>query len=242
MPRHPGGRRANQRWSLPSQALHQLCAPMLDRMDDLPGSAARRPRHGVRSGRRRASRSLPGRSGGADACCRPPPRSGRSSAWSTTRSGWTRSLAQILAFVARRLLAESVALVFAVREPSDPPELAGLPERKVGGLADGEARALLDSVDPGRLDERVRDRIVAETRGNPLALLELPRGVHRGRAGRWLRRARDGAVGRTDRARLPHARPIAPGADAATVAHRRRRTLGRCDPAPARRRAARHRG
>ena len=88
-----------------------------------------------------------------------------------------RASAQILAFVARRLLAESVGLVFAVREPSEAEELAGLPEQVVGGLADGDARALLDAAIPGRLDERVRDRIVAETRGNPLALLELPAGL-----------------------------------------------------------------
>jgi len=85
--------------------------------------------------------------------------------------------AQALAFVARRLLAEPVALVFAVREPSEEQQLGGLPQLAVGGLGGGDARALLDSVTPGRLDEQVRDRIVAETRGNPLALLELPRGL-----------------------------------------------------------------
>ena len=68
-------------------------------------------------------------------------------------------------------------MVFAVREPSDDLELAGLRELVVRGLGDGDARALLASAIPGRLDERVRDRIVAETRGNPLALLELPRGL-----------------------------------------------------------------
>ncbi|MFL5617603.1 MAG: AAA family ATPase [Gemmatimonadaceae bacterium] len=88
-----------------------------------------------------------------------------------------RASARVLAFVARRLLAEPVALVFAVREPSEEQELRGLPELAVTGLSDGDARALLDSAVPGRLDERVRDRIVAETRGNPLALLELPRGL-----------------------------------------------------------------
>ena len=86
-----------------------------------------------------------------------------------------RASAQALAFVARRLVAESVGLVFAAREPSD--ELAGLPELVVEGLRDGDARALLDSVLTGPLDERVRDQIVAETRGNPLALLELPAGL-----------------------------------------------------------------
>jgi DNA-binding CsgD family transcriptional regulator len=86
-----------------------------------------------------------------------------------------RASAQALAFVARRLLAEPVALVFAAREPGE--ELRGLPELPVGGLRDGDARELLSSVIRGPLDERVRDRIIAETRGNPLALLELPQGV-----------------------------------------------------------------
>ena len=86
-----------------------------------------------------------------------------------------RASALVLAFVARRLLAEPVALVFATREPGE--EFRGLPELVVGGLGDSAARELLGSVIGGPLDERVRDRIVAETRGNPLALLELPRGV-----------------------------------------------------------------
>jgi DNA-binding CsgD family transcriptional regulator len=88
-----------------------------------------------------------------------------------------RASALTLAFVARRLLAESVGVVFAVREPSNVPELAGLQELVIGGLDDDEARALLEAALPGRLDELVRDRIVAESRGNPLALLELPRGL-----------------------------------------------------------------
>jgi len=88
-----------------------------------------------------------------------------------------RASAQVLGFVARRLLAESMALVFAVREPGEESELGNLPVMVVGGLNDSDARALLDSVVPGRLDERVRDRIVAEARGNPLALLELPLGL-----------------------------------------------------------------
>ncbi|MEV6603203.1 AAA family ATPase [Kutzneria sp. NPDC051319] len=83
----------------------------------------------------------------------------------------------ILTFVARRLDAESVALVFAARSPGDEQLLGGLPELRVAGLPDAEARALLDSVLPGPVDARVRDRIVAETQGNPLALLELPRGL-----------------------------------------------------------------
>jgi DNA-binding CsgD family transcriptional regulator len=86
-----------------------------------------------------------------------------------------RASAQVLGFVARRLDAESVGLVFAARGPGE--DLAGLPELMVEGLGEGDARALLDSVLTGPLDARVRDQIVAETRGNPLALLELPRGV-----------------------------------------------------------------
>ncbi len=85
-----------------------------------------------------------------------------------------RASAQALAFVARRL-AEPVLLVLAAREPGA--DLAGLPELEVKGLRDADARDLLASVARWPLDERVADRIVAETRGNPLALLALPRGV-----------------------------------------------------------------
>ena len=88
-----------------------------------------------------------------------------------------RASAQVLAFVARRLLAERIAMVFAVREPAAADTLAGLPELRVEGLANADARSLLDSAMPGRVDARVRERILAETRGNPLALLELPRGL-----------------------------------------------------------------
>ena len=87
-----------------------------------------------------------------------------------------RSSAQVLAFVARRLSAESVFLLFAEREPGGLEELAGLPELRLGGLPDASARELLGSGITAPLDARVRDRILAETHGNPLALLELPRG------------------------------------------------------------------
>ena len=86
-----------------------------------------------------------------------------------------RESARALAFVARRLLAERIALAFATRELSD--ALAGLPELHVGPLGHRDGRALLESVLPAPLDERVLDRLVVETRGNPLALLELPRGL-----------------------------------------------------------------
>jgi DNA-binding CsgD family transcriptional regulator len=83
--------------------------------------------------------------------------------------------ARALAFVGRRRLAEKIALVFATRELGE--ELGGLPDIDVRGLCDGDASALLSSVVPSLLDEQVRGRIVSETRGNPLALLELPRGL-----------------------------------------------------------------
>jgi DNA-binding CsgD family transcriptional regulator len=86
-----------------------------------------------------------------------------------------RESAQALAFVARRPLAESVLVVFAAREPSV--DFGGLPELVLEGLQDADARDLLGSVVRWPLDEQVRDQIVAETRGNPLALLELPRGL-----------------------------------------------------------------
>jgi DNA-binding CsgD family transcriptional regulator len=89
--------------------------------------------------------------------------------------------AQVLGFVGRRLLAESIALVFAVRTPvTSPDPLAGLPELRLRGLGDAAARALLATVTPGPIDERVRARIIEETGGNPLALLELGRGLGAG--------------------------------------------------------------
>ena len=86
-----------------------------------------------------------------------------------------RASLQVLAFVARRLQADAVGVVFATRAASD--DLAGLPDLAVERLGEDDARTLLDSVLTAPLDARVRDLIVAETRGNPLALLELPRGV-----------------------------------------------------------------
>jgi DNA-binding CsgD family transcriptional regulator len=86
-----------------------------------------------------------------------------------------RASVQALAFAARRLAAEGVGLIFAAREPDA--DLAGLPELVVEGLPEGEACKLLDSVLTGPLDERVREQILAETHGNPLALVELGRGL-----------------------------------------------------------------
>ena len=84
---------------------------------------------------------------------------------------------QALALTARRLRSEAVAMVFAARSAAVPGDLAGLGELKLGGLSEADARTLLASVVPGRLDEEVRDRIVAEAAGNPLALLEFSREI-----------------------------------------------------------------
>jgi DNA-binding CsgD family transcriptional regulator len=88
-----------------------------------------------------------------------------------------KASALALAFAARRLQTQPIGLVLAVHAPGEVRELSGLPELEVGGLSDADARALLDSVLLGRLDERVRDRVVSESRGNPLTLLEFARGL-----------------------------------------------------------------
>ncbi len=161
---------------LPFAGLHQLCAPLLTGLDAIP--AHQRAALCVALGL--AAGDPPDRFLVALAAL------GLLSAAAGERPllclvddvQWLdRATGQVLGFVARRLLAEPVALVFGVREPSPEAELAGLPQLRLDGLADEDARALLATVVPGRLDERVRDRIVAETRGNPLALLELPRGI-----------------------------------------------------------------
>ena len=156
--------------------LHQLCAPMLERLEHLPGP--QREALGVAFGL--SAGPAPDRFlvGLAVLGLLSEAAGERPLVCVVDDAQWLdRASAQALSFVARRLLAESVALVFAVREPGDEHEMSGLPELVVAGLGDGDARALLDSVIHGRLDEPVRDRIVAETHGNPLALLELPRGL-----------------------------------------------------------------
>src|SRR5918996_1619564 len=153
-------------------ALHQLCAPMLDRLERLPNP----------------QRDALGTTFGLTAG--PPPErflvglavlslmseaaAERPLLCVVDDVQWLdRASEKVLGFVARRLLAESVVLLLAERETSQ--ELDDLPELVVQGLGDGDARELLASVVRGPFDETVRERIIAETRGNPLALLELPR-------------------------------------------------------------------
>src|SRR5919112_82612 len=154
--------------------LHQLCAPLLDQLPELPDP------------QRQAMEIVFGQSAGpapdrffvglavlglfaAAADQRPLLCVVDDAQWLDQASALT------LAFVARRLLAEPVGIVFAAREPGE--ELLHVSELEVSGVRNEDARALLSSVVRFKLDERVRDRIIAETRGNPLALLELPRGL-----------------------------------------------------------------
>jgi DNA-binding CsgD family transcriptional regulator len=163
--------------------LHQLCAPMTEQISHLPGAQqeALRAALGLGSGNAPdgflvalATLGLLAEVAGE-----------RPLLCVVDDAQWLdRASMQVLAFTARRLEAESVAVIFASRlpvrvhgeVPAAEAEPTGVPELLVGGLPDEEARDLLRSVLPGRWDEQVLDRIVAEARGNPLALLELPRG------------------------------------------------------------------
>jgi DNA-binding CsgD family transcriptional regulator len=154
-------------------SLHQLCAPVLDRLDSLPAP------------QRRALELVFGRSSGSA-----PERfivglavlsllsvvaDGRPLLCVVDDAQWLdQASALTLAFVARRLLAGPIGLVFAAREPG---ELQSVSELQVEGLVNGDARALLGSAVGFNLDAQVQERIIAETRGNPLALIELPQGL-----------------------------------------------------------------
>jgi DNA-binding CsgD family transcriptional regulator len=155
-------------------ALHQLCAPSLDKLEQLP-----RPQSdalGVVFGLTRGDPPDRLLVGLAVLTLLSELAAKRPVVCVVDDTQWLdRASAQALAFVARRLATEAVAFVFGARVLPD--EVRGLPELVVHDLGDREARALLGSVLPDRLDERVVDRIVAETHGNPLALLELPRGL-----------------------------------------------------------------
>jgi AAA ATPase domain len=153
-------------------SVHQLCAPLLDRLEGLPvpQREALEIAFGLREG------GAPDRFmvGLAVLTLLSAVAEERPLLCVVDDAQWLdRASAQVLAFAGRRLLAEPVGLVFAAREPGE--AFGGLAELEVRGLPEQDARTLLGSVVGFRLDERVRDRIVAETNGNPLALLELPR-------------------------------------------------------------------
>ena len=161
---------------LPFAALHQLCAPMLGGLAALPEPQERalRVAFGLATGPApdRFVVGLAALSLLAEyAAARPLVCLVDDAQWLDEFSS------QVLGFVGRRLLAESALLLFAVREMADEQIFPGLAALTVEGLTDEDARALLTATVPGHLDERVRDRIVAETRGNPLGLLELARGM-----------------------------------------------------------------
>ena len=163
---------------LPFAALHQLCAPLLDRLDRIPAPqrAALETAFGLRSG------AVPDRFliGLAVLSLLSETAGERPLACVVDDAQWLdQASAQALAFAARRLHAEPVLVVFAAREPGA--DFRGLPQLVLEGLRDADARRLLDSVVRWPLDEQVRQRIVAEARGNPLALVELPRGHSPGR-------------------------------------------------------------
>ena len=175
---------SSRRWSCRIAGLHQLCAPMLGPARPAAGPAARRAGDGVRAQRRRGAGPVPGRPRGADACSPRRPSSSRSSASSTTRSGSTARPRRSSAFVARRLLAERVALVFAVARPASArTSLAGPARARRRRARRGDARALLLDTRPrparrrGLRPDRRRDATATRSRcsscrasGTPLEL------------------------------------------------------------------------
>jgi len=158
----------------PFAALHQLCSPSLDLLDRLPDP--QREAFAVALGLSAGRTPNPFLVGLAVLNLLSEAAEEQPLLCAIDDAQWLDpASARVLAFVARRLLAERIAMVFSARERLA--ALAGLAELHVEPLGHRDARALLESVLPGRLDERVLERIVAETRGNPLALLELPRGL-----------------------------------------------------------------
>ncbi len=167
---------AEAEMELPFAGIHQLCAPLLDQLDvlPLPQQEALNVALGLASGDV-PNRFLVGLAvlGLLSAAAEEQPLLClvEDAQWLDDASGL------ILGFIARRLEAESVGIVAAVREPNARHDFDGLPELSLRGLGEEEARTLLARAVPARLDDRIRDRIIAETRGNPLALLDLPRSM-----------------------------------------------------------------
>ncbi|CAN5778892.1 LuxR family transcriptional regulator [soil metagenome] len=167
---------AESEMELAYAAVQQLCAPLLGHIDRLPAPQgnALRVALGLRDGAA-PDRLLVGLAvlsllsdAGAE----------RPTVCLIDDAQWIdRASRQALVFAARRLAADPVVMVFAARGTQADPELAALPDLHLGGLADTEARALLSAMMPTRLDEIVRENILAEAGGNPLALLELNRAL-----------------------------------------------------------------
>jgi DNA-binding CsgD family transcriptional regulator/tetratricopeptide (TPR) repeat protein len=162
---------------LPFAGLHQLCgSEMLDRLERLPGP--QRDALGSAFGLTAGTSPDPFLVGLAVLSLLADVAEEQPLLCIVEDAHWVdRASTNALAIAARRLHAESVGMLLAIREPCAAPQFEGLPELRVEGLPDRDARELLESVTPGGLDARVRERIVAETHGNPLALLELPRGL-----------------------------------------------------------------
>ncbi len=159
---------------LPYAALQQLCSPIIELTERLPDP--QREALAVAFGRSVGPAPEPFLVGLAVLGLSSEAAEGRPLLCVVDDAQWLDDAsARALAFLARRLLAEKIALLFAARERGA--TLAGFPEINIGPLGRRDARALLESVLPARVDERVLERIVAETRGNPLAILELPRGM-----------------------------------------------------------------
>ncbi len=161
---------------LPFSAVHQLCRPMLGHLAALPQPQERalRVTFGLTTG------PAPDRFvvGLAVLSLLAEVAAERPLVCLVDDAQWLdEASSQVLGFVGRRLQGESVVLLFAVRTMADERRFPALPALSLEGLTDDDARALLTAAVPGHLDERVRDRIIAETRGNPLALLELVRGL-----------------------------------------------------------------
>jgi hypothetical protein len=165
---------AESEMELAFAGVHLLCAPLLHRLEGLPGP--QRDALGVAFGLRDGGAPDRFLVGLAVLTLLAEVAEERPLLCVVDDAQWLDAAsAQVLAFVARRLLAEPVGLIFAARERGE--QLRGLADLEVPCLPDREARTLLRSVVGFRLDERVRERILAEAAGNPLALLELPRGL-----------------------------------------------------------------
>lgn len=169
---------AESEMELAYAGVQQLCAPLLGSLDRLPApqknalQVALGLREGVAPDRLLVSLAVLSLLAGAGA--------ERPTICLIDDAQWVdRASLQALAFAGRRLSADPVAMIFAARGSQADQELAALPHTRLDGLADADARALLSAIMPGRLDDVVRDNIVAEADGNPLALLELNRALPR---------------------------------------------------------------